>query len=307
MRHFQSLEEVSSTKSWVTIGSFDGVHRGHQQVLQDMVKGAHAAGSPAVAVTFFPHPISVLRGLNGPFYLTNSEEKAALIAAQGVDTLITLPFTRELANVSAQDFMSNLKRQLGLEQLWVGFNFTLGRNREGDIPTLTRIGDLLDYRLEVIQPITIDSEIVSSSLIRGQLAKGDVAHANRLLGRPYSVPGEVVAGDGRGRTIGIPTANLDTWPERLLPATGVYATWAWLGATRVQAVTNVGVRPTFTPGETVQHVEAHLLDFHQDLYGRMLRLEFVERLRGEVRFASVDALLTQIQADIQQAKGILMP
>jgi riboflavin kinase / FMN adenylyltransferase len=307
MRHFQTLEEVSSTKSWVTIGSFDGVHRGHQQVLQDMVKGAHAAGSPAVAVTFYPHPVSVLRGLSGPFYLTNSEEKAALIAAQGVDILITLPFTRELANVSAQDFMSNLKRQLGLEQLWVGFNFTLGRNREGDIPTLTRIGDLLDYHLEVIQPITIDGEIVSSSLIRGLLSKGEVARANTLLGRPYSVPGEVVAGDGRGRTIGIPTANLDIWPERLLPATGVYATWAWLGTTRVQAVTNLGVRPTFTPGETVQHVEAHLLDFHQDLYGRMLRLEFVERLRGEVRFASVDALLGQIQTDIQQAKGILKP
>jgi riboflavin kinase/FMN adenylyltransferase len=305
MRHYQSIEEAASSNSWVTIGSFDGVHRGHQQVLRNMVRAAHEAGSPAIALTFFPHPAAVLRGLTGPFYLTNPEEKAALIAEQGVDILVTLPFTRELADQTAQDFMANLKRHLGLNQLWVGFNFTLGRNREGDIPTLTRLGDLLGYHLEVIQPITIDGEIVSSSLIRGLLAKGDVRRAGEMLGHTYSIPGEVVAGDGRGRTIGIPTANLDIWPERLLPATGVYACWAWVGTTRVPAVTNVGVRPTFTPGETVQHVEAHLLDFKQDLYGRVLRLDFVERLRGEQRFASVDALLDQIKADIHLARGLL--
>jgi riboflavin kinase / FMN adenylyltransferase len=272
-----------------------------------MVHGAHSAGSTAVVLTFFPHPAAVLRGVTGPFYLTNSDEKAALLAELGVDLLITLPFTHELANRTAQDFMSNLKNRLGLNQLWVGFNFTLGRNREGDIPTLTRLGELMDYRLDVVQPITIEGEIVSSSLIRGLLAKGDVTQAGLMLGRPYSIPGEVVPGDGRGRTIGIPTANLDVWPERILPATGVYACWAWLGTTRHLAVTNIGVRPTFTPGATIQHVEAHLLDVHQDMYHRMLRLEFVQRLRGEQRFASVDALLEQIHADIDQAKGILKP
>ncbi|HEY3345153.1 MAG TPA: bifunctional riboflavin kinase/FAD synthetase [Anaerolineaceae bacterium] len=307
MRHFQSLDEVNLSNSWLTIGSFDGVHRGHQQILKDMVQGAHNAGSMAAVLTFFPHPAAVLRGLNGPFYLTNPDEKAALVAERGADLLITLPFTRELANRSAQDFMADLERRLGLRQLWVGYNFTLGRNREGDVAMLTRLGEVLGYHLEVVQPITIDGDVVSSSMIRGLVAKGDVSRAGTLLGRPFSVPGEIVPGDGRGRTIGIPTANLDTWPERLLPATGVYACWAWLGTTRHAAVTNIGVRPTFTPGETVQHVEAHLLDVHQDMYGRMMRLEFIERLRGEQRFSSVDALLDQIQADIRQAKGILTP
>jgi riboflavin kinase / FMN adenylyltransferase len=305
MRHFQSLDEVNLQNTWLTIGAFDGVHCGHQQILKDMIHGAHSAGNNAAVLTFFPHPAAVLRGLNGPFYLTNPEEKAALVAEQGADLLITLPFTRELANRSAQDFMTDLQRHMGLHELWVGFNFTLGRNREGDVSTLTRLGELLGYQLKVIQPITIAGDVVSSSLIRGLISKGDVARAGTLLGRPFSVPGEIVPGDGRGRTLGIPTANLETWPERLLPATGVYACWAWLGTTQYPAVTNVGVRPTFTHGETVQHVEAHLLDVHQDMYGRMMRLEFIEHLRGEQRFASVDALLEQIQADIRQAKGIL--
>lgn len=305
MRHVHSLEEVSEARSFLTIGSYDGLHLGHQLILKEMVKQAHRAGCTAVALTFFPNPGTVLRGMSGRFYLTDPDEKAALMSELGVDLLVTIPFTRELASQSAADFVSKLKQSLGLEQMWVGFNFTLGRNREGDIPTLTRLGEVFGYRLKVTEPLQIEGEIVSSSLIRGLLSSGEVEKAARMLGRPYSIPGEVVPGDGRGRTIGIPTANLDTWPERIIPASGVYATWAWPGAIRFPSVTNIGVRPTFTPGETTQHVEAHLLDYHQDLYGRNLRLEFAARLRGEQRFTSVDALRQQIQADIQQARGIL--
>ena len=307
MQHYQSLEDISLSETWLTIGSYDGIHRGHQAILARMVSGAHAAGSAAVVLTFFPHPGAVLRGMTGPFYLTSTEEKVRLMEDMGIDAVITLPFTRELASVSAADFMAKLKRQLDLQQLWIGYNFTLGHNREGDIPTLQRLGDLLGYSVEVIQPVTIDGEIVSSSLIRGLLGKGEVGRASTLLGRNYTVPGEVVPGDGRGRQIGIPTANLAVWPERMLPASGVYAGWAWVNGTRWPSVTNIGTRPTFEAQAVPVRLETHLLDFHQDLYGRAISVEFVDRLRDEQRFQSVDALIDQIHADIQKARGRLTP
>jgi riboflavin kinase/FMN adenylyltransferase len=306
MQQYASLVELHAPETWLTIGSFDGVHRGHQEILKNLVNGAHAAGALAVVLTFYPHPAVVLRGQSGPFYLCTPEERTRLLGELGADVVITLPFTRDLANISAPDFVADLKQKLHMVQLWVGFNFTLGRNREGDVPTLKRLGDLMGYKLEVISPIEIDGEIVSSSQIRGLLAQGNVARAAEMLGRFYTVEGNVVPGDARGRQLGIPTANLSLWPEWMLPENGVYAGWAMVAGEPHAAVINIGLRPTFEASPVPIRLEAHLLDFNQDLYGRIVRIEFVERLRNEQRFPSVDALLAQIQEDIRSARGILV-
>jgi riboflavin kinase/FMN adenylyltransferase len=224
----------------------------------------------------------------------------------GVDVVITLPFTLELANIPAADFVAELKRKLLLKRLLIGYNFTLGRNREGDVPTLKRLSDLYEYTLDVFQPITIDGEIVSSSLVRSRLASGDVRGTAQLLDRLYCVAGQVVPGDNRGHQIGVPTANLAIWPKWILPANGVYAAWANALGEGYPAVVNIGQRPTFEKAPVPIRLEAHLLDFDRDLYGQEIGIEFVERLRDEQRFPSINALITQIHQDIRTARGILV-
>lgn len=305
MQYYTSLDGVRLQDAWLTIGSFDGVHRGHQAILRKLVAGAHAAGAPAVALTFYPHPATVLRGRNGPFYLTSPEERAELISALDVDVVITHPFDRSVAALSAGEFIDRLHRALGLRQLLVGPDFALGRNREGDIETLRTLGKLHGYSLRTAAMVRVAGEIVSSSRVRRCLDEGDVYMAARLLGRPYWIAGEIVPGDGRGRTIGVPTANLDTPIDRAMPRVGVYACWAVFDGVSYPAVTNIGVRPTFMEQQVAPRAETHLLDYHGDLYGKQARLEFVERLRDEQRFPSANALVAQIQADIRQAKRIL--
>jgi riboflavin kinase/FMN adenylyltransferase len=246
-----------------------------------------------------------LRGQNGPFYLGRPEERAAWLGEQGVDVVITCPFDRDLAATTARDFIGRLKQRLGLRQLWVGYDFALGRGREGDVNALRQFGAELGFDLQVMPPVEVDGQVVSSRLIRTLLQNGDVLRVEHLLGRPYAVSGPVVHGNGRGQTIGVPTANLAVWPEQLLPAGGVYVCRAWVGKKAWGAATNIGVRPTFDGQEATVHVEAHLLGFKGDLYDQTLRLEFVDRLRGEQRFPDVQALITQIQADIKQARKIL--
>ncbi|MCL4559406.1 MAG: bifunctional riboflavin kinase/FAD synthetase [Chloroflexi bacterium] len=301
----ETLDTLHLASTWLAVGSFDGVHRGHQEILQRMVAEAHRSGANAVVLTFFPHPAEVLRGPKEAFYLTSPEEKSTLLAALGIDTLVNLTFTRELANLAAADFMSDLKEHLDLRQLWVGFNFALGRNREGDIPTLQRLGDLMGFTLAVIPPVTVEGETVSSSQIRGLLSAGMVDRAAAMLGRHYRVEGTVQLGDGRGRKIGIPTANLSVWSGRLLPGAGVYACWAHLEGDRLLAVANIGSRPTFEAQPVPLRLEAHLLDFDRDLYGQTIGVEFIERLRPEHRFSSVEELVAQIRQDISRARGIL--
>ncbi|HVN56125.1 MAG TPA: bifunctional riboflavin kinase/FAD synthetase [Anaerolineaceae bacterium] len=305
MQHLSSLDQIHLDASWVTIGSFDGVHRAHQEIVARLVAGAHAQNLPAVLVTFFPHPSVVLRGNQDAIYLTTPDERAELIGALGIDTIITLKFTRELSTTPAKDFIASLSSRLGMKQLWVGFNFALGRGREGDISTLRLFGDIYGYQLVVTPPVKINEEAISSSLIRAALTKGEIDRANRMLNRCYSVEGPVMHGDGRGRSIGIPTANLDVWPEQVIPAIGVYATWTTVDGQRHPSVTNIGVRPTFENQPQQPRVETLILDFDQDLYGKKVRVEFVEYLRGERKFPSVDALLSQIRQDIERARGSL--
>lgn len=305
MEHVFDLESIHLDGAWLTIGSFDGVHRGHQRILRELTAGAHAEGAPAVVLTFYPHPAVVLRGIREGYYLTTPEEKAALIEPLGVDVLITHPFNEQVAHTPARTFLARLQRHLHMRHLWVGFNFALGHNREGDLNALRRWESEFGYRLRVFPPVVVDGMVVSSTAIRVALMDGDVALAAHWLGRPYALQGTVVRGDGRGRRIGVPTANLSVLAERMLPAAGVYVCRAQVGERTLGAVTNIGVRPTFEAQPAAPRVEAHLLDFEGDLYGQSMRLTFLTRLRGERRFPTVDALRAQIAQDIAQARALL--
>ena len=305
MLHTYSLEEISLQNAWLTIGSYDGVHLGHQSILKQLVSGAHSAGAPAAVLAFYPHPAVVLRNRQGPYYLTSPEERAALLAEMGVDAVITHPFNSQVAGLSAQEFMTRLKTHLGLQRLCVGHDFALGRGREGDLPRLRQLGEELGYSLNIFPEISLDGQAISSSRIRAALAEGDVSLAAGLLGRSYAVSGEIVHGDGRGRTIGIPTANLDFWRERAIPKSGVYACWAEIDGKRRQAVVNIGVRPTFISQAVQPQIEAHLLNYAADLYGKTMQLAFIAHLRDEQRFSSIEALVAQIRQDIERAREIL--
>jgi riboflavin kinase/FMN adenylyltransferase len=281
------------------------VHRGHQEILANLTAGAHENGAPAVVLTFWPHPAVVLGKRNDLKILSTPEERADLLGALGVDAVITQPFTPDFAKLSALDFMRLVSERLGLRSLWIGYDFALGRNREGNLDRLTEIGSVLGYNVQAIGPVVNGDDVLSSSLIRQRIRAGEVAHAAENLGRFYALSGPVVHGDGRGRRINIPTANIDYPKDKVIPANGVYATWAWAGGERYPAATNIGINPTFTPDKQTPNVEAHLLDFDRDLYGQELKLEFVEYLREELKFSSVEALLEQIHADIGKTREIL--
>lgn len=305
MEHLHSLENLSLTAAWVTIGSFDGVHRGHQALARQLAEAAHTQGQPAVVVTFYPHPAIVLHHRHAPYYLTSPEERAALLGEQGIDYVITLLFDRELANLSAEAFMHRLRADLDLRHLWVGYNFALGSGRQGNTEILETLGGQMGYTLRVITPVKNHAQAISSHQIRQSLTKGDVHQAARLLGRWYSVEGAVQSGVGRGRRLGIPTINTEVWRERLMPAAGVYATRVQVGDRLLQGVTNFGTRPTFHDETPAPQLETHLLDFNGDLYGATLRIEFIEYLRPERRFESVRELTEQIQRDILLAREVL--
>lgn len=305
MRHFQSLEGVQLQDTWLTIGTFDGVHRGHQEIVSNLVSQAHADGSQAVVLTFYPHPAVVIGKRQNPSYLTTPEERANLLGDLGVDVVITFPFTPPVSKISAQEFITMLRHHLGMQHLLVGPDFALGHNRIGNIHYLSEFGKSLGFTVSTIIPFELEGQIVSSSRIRAALRDGDLELVNNLLGRPYFVKGQVVPGDGRGHTIGIPTANLSLWIERALPKSGVYVTQGLINGDSYGAVTNIGTRPTFASDHERLQVEAHLLDFDEQIYGLEVRLDFISHLRDERKFSGIDALVNQIQQDIIQAKGVL--
>lgn len=296
----------------MTIGNFDGLHRGHQALLIRLAATADGAGADSAILTFDPHPLTVLRPDRTVQLLTTAEERLALAAAQGIGYGIIQPFTLELAQLSPRAFLSLLIEHLGLAGLTVGPDFALGRDRAGTLDVLAALGEEMGFALDVVQPVSAGGEEVRSFAIRQALAAGDVERATGMLGRHYTVSGPVVSGDRRGRTIQVPTANLQPRPDRLLPADGVYATWAWLDdpgdAPRLAGVTNIGMRPTV--GGTERRIECHLFDFPRagesgDIYGRELTLGFVRRLRPEERFPDLAALIAQIHQDMAQAQAIL--
>jgi len=305
MQHYRSLDGIYLNDVWLTIGTYDGVHRGHQEIIHRIVSGARQSGGLAVVLTFFPPPAVVLKKRMEPYYLTSPEERAGLLGELGVDVVITYPFNLQVAAMSAREFMSAMHEHMGLKHLCVGHDFALGHGREGNVPMLQRLGDEFGYTVDAVPPVEVDGRVVSSSLIRAHLAAGEVEQAARLLGRPYQVGGEVVLGDRRGKLLGIPTANLSIWAERTLPKAGVYVCQARVNNRIWGAVTNVGVRPTFENQPVQPRVEAHILDFGDEIYGQELSLDFLVHLRDEVRFPNVQALVEQINKDISRARIIL--
>jgi riboflavin kinase/FMN adenylyltransferase len=306
VQHYRSISDVNLEGSWLTIGSFDGVHLGHQEIIRGLTTGAHAAATLAVVLTFHPHPAAVLRQRHDAFYLTTPEERAEILGSLGVDVIITQPFNQHTAATSARSFINALSTHLKLQQLWVGYDFALGRDREGDINTLRSLGELFNYQVHLVPPVEVNGQVISSSGIRNLLADGHVDQARYLLGRPYQIRGSVVHGDGRGYKIGIPTANLVVDEVKLLPGVGVYACWAEVDGRRWPAATNIGVRPTFDGRSVLPHVEAHLIEFDGDLYGQQVKLEFMAYLRGEQRFPGIDALVAQIRHDIQRVRELIV-
>lgn len=295
------LDEVDHKQpTYVAIGSFDGVHLGHQALLRRMAEQAHQAGRRAAALTFFPHPRRVLHTLPPRFYLTTLDERVHLLAEQGIDLIITHPFDDEVRRIRAAAFVDQLLAALDMRQLWGG-NFALGYQREGDVPFLRRQGEQKGFTVETLDaPVTWNGDVVSSRRVRAALEAGDMAEVNGCLGRHFCVRGPVVKGDQRGRTIGFPTANLAVWDELLLPGNGVYATYIWVRGQRRAAATNVGVRPTVDGLKLT--VEAHILDFDDDIYGEDVRLEFVRRIRPEMKFGGLEELKAQIAADVAQVR-----
>jgi riboflavin kinase / FMN adenylyltransferase len=281
------LPDVEPRPRRLAVGTFDGVHLGHREV----IRGADTV------LTFDPHPSAVVSPNASPPLLTTLERKAELLEAIGVDELVVIPFDKEFASRSAQEFIDQiLVGTLGATHVSVGENFRFGHKAQGDTDMLAADGR---FETRVVPLLEIDGEVVSSSHIRGLVLGGAVMYADRLLGAPFMVQGEVVHGDKRGRELGFPTANLVPRNGYVTPGHGVYA--CRTGNGHVAAV-NVGVRPMFVTGRG-ELIEAYLLDFDGDLYGTELRLEFLKRLRGEKRFASIEALVEQMRLDVEQARG----
>ncbi len=321
MQILTDLSQVKPEPSCLTIGYFDGVHLGHRYLIGQASAAARRQGLRAVLLTFYPHPSVVLRGAE-PFYLSTREEKLALLSELDLDLIVIQPFTPGLARTRAGQFVDWLIEQVGLASLWLGPDFALGYRREGDIPFLRRMGAARGFEVNVVERFQLEGDVVSSSSIRQALRRGNVTLAARYLGRPYCLQGPVVVGVQRGRTIGFPTANVEVPAERAVPANGVYAAWVRLrpepsppslraegaspqraGSERHRAVVNIGTRPTFDNGPRT--VEAHLLDFSRDIYGQRLALDFVSYLRPEQRFNGIEALVAQINLDIQHARQLL--
>ena len=300
----EKLGKLSPRKEMLlTIGVFDGVHLGHKHLISKLKELARKQGSLSGVITFSQHPQEVLSPKTRLPSLTGLEQRIALLEAEGVDIVIPLPFTPQLANLSPQQFLSLLKEYLNMKGLVVGPDFALGKNRQGDSDALRRLGKEMGFSLTVVPPMTVDGEVVSSTAIRKALAKGDMKKAQKLLGRPFSLKGRVVTGDKRGARLGFPTANLEAVPGQALPVGGVYACRAYINGQSYAAMTNIGSRPTFGGGP--QLIEVYLLDYDGDLYGRELAIDIIERLRDEKKFDSPEQLQKQIAEDVKQGQALL--
>lgn len=307
----------------VTIGNFDGVHCGHRELISQVIEKARATSLPAVVITFEPHPLRVILGDAAPPSLMSLHHKLEILADLGVDLVLVMPFSRETASMAPEDFVSDvLVSCLNTRHLVVGYDYAFGKGRRGNAALLTELGREHGFSVEQLSPVFMEGDIISSTRIREALKAGHVDEAARLLCRPHSVEGTVVHGMNRGgKLLGFPTANLRADDDLLLPKSGVYAVLAEIGSCEVlerhtlppvflgnagpflRGVANVGNNPTF--GDEFLRVEAHLLDFHRDIYGARIRVHFIHRLRDERKFNGVGELVEQIHRDVARAKDIL--
>jgi riboflavin kinase/FMN adenylyltransferase len=285
----------------LTIGVFDGVHRGHQALVARVRDEARARGLGGGVVTFHPNPIIVLRP-DIPFsYLTTLERRVELLRAAGADWVAVVQFTSELALVSAEDFTRMLVEDAGMLLLIVGENFRLGRGREGDVDMLRGLGAQLGFEVQTVPLVERSDDEISSTRVRRALAEGDMRQVADLLGRPYSLRGPVLHGDERGRTIGFPTLNIGVSPDQALPPNGVYVSRAEVAGATYLGATNIGTQPTFDG--TRRRVETHIIDFSADVYGQVVTVELLQRLRSERKFEGVEALVAQIQQDVAETRA----
>ncbi len=288
-----------------TVGTFDGLHRGHHDVLERVVARAHETGLHSLLVTFEPHPLEIVNPAKAPPLLTVGEEKMELIAETGLDYVAVVPFTKQLQAMDAETFVDEvLRRHFRMHELLMGYDHGFGKDRKGDPESLRRMGAESGFRVEVVPPVSVGGQPISSSAIRRAVAAGDLAAAAEGLGRPYSVSGVVIQGDRRGRLLGFPTINLGAPPpKKLLPPEGVYAVRAQTPSGTFGGMMNLGARPTF--GDARVTLEAHLFDAEAELYGAHVRLDFVARLRETVRFPDVEALVAQLKRDADDARRAL--
>lgn len=299
MKIIRSLAELKPQNSVVTIGTYDGIHRGHQELLERLVASATEKKCRSVVITFFPHPQVVLRPDRKPelLLLTAPDEKIDRLAAYGVDVLMILEFTPEFSKKSSEEFVREiLMERAGVKKVIIGYDHAFGNKREGNLHTLQRMSRELGFEVESVEPCKVNEIVVSSTLIRKLLIEGYLEQANELLGYAYSLKGKVVPGDGRGKTIGFPTANLEIDARKAIPKNGVYHCTTTIGERVLDAAVNIGVRPTFDHSDRT--VEAHLIDFNEDIYGSELELVFKSRIREERKFDSVESLTDQIKKDI---------
>ena len=290
--------------SALTIGVFDGVHRGHRHLIRALVEEARASSLLAGVVTFKNHPITVLRPGTRVRFLTDVSERTRLLKDLGVDFVAAVGFDPALASLSSREFLRVLSSELGMRKLVVGPDFAMGRDRDGSVETLPGITSEIGSEFKSVDLVTDPSGIVKSTAIRKQIDAGEVSDAARLLGRNFSITGTVGVGQKRGRELGFPTANLEVDADLIIPGDGIYATWAHVASGSYKAATSIGLRPTFDDGEN-RTIEAFLLDFSEDLYGQTLRLEFVQHLRGEEKYETVEALMEQINRDVQDTRAAL--
>lgn len=306
MEVYYGIEEIHRPlkNPTITIGNFDGVHRGHQALFQRVKEWSHKLDGESIVMTFNPHPIEVLFPGKGPAYITTHERKMELIASCGIDATIVVPFTLDFALISARDFVKDiLVDRIGIKAIVVGYDYRFGNSRAGDIDLLRELGREFGFQVDPVAGIRLEDKVVSSTIIRQLIRKGELKEANRLLGRPFEVLGTVVPGRKRGGALlGFPTANI-RMSSQTSPGLGVYAVEADVGGKTYGGAANLGYNPTF--GDTDLSLEVFLFDFSGDIYGQPITVRLLERLRSEQRFPSLEDLIAQIRLDVQQAKKIL--
>lgn len=308
MKREIGLEAITpDERAVVTVGTFDGVHRGHQAILRYLTERARQRQGVSTVVSFDPHPREVVHGESVPL-LSTIRERAALLEQYGLERFVVIPFTKTFAQLSPQAYVDEiLLQRVGLKEIVIGYDHRFGKNREGDRELLERMGSAHGFSVDVIPPQEVDHDVVSSSKIRALLAdEGDVHRAAEMLGRPYALHGTVQEGEKRGRKLGYPTANIGVSdPDKLIPRIGVYATRVQVGDTApvYGGMMNIGRRPTFDEMDVT--VEVHLLGFEGSIYGEMLHVEFLQRLRDEQKFDSVDALVAQLSRDEKHCRSVL--
>ncbi|MTI82249.1 MAG: bifunctional riboflavin kinase/FAD synthetase [Firmicutes bacterium] len=285
----------------VGMGNFDGVHIGHQKLIKNVVKEARSINGTAVVFTFSPHPLAVLNPEKDPPKLLSQQNKEHIIGKLGVDVVLSIPFDMQFAKISPDEFIRKvLYEELNVRRVVVGYNFSFGNMGKGTPETLNKYSDQYGYLVNVISPVTLDNQVVSSTVIRGLILEGNVDRAAELLGYTPFLTGTVITGERRGNTIGFPTANLNLDNKMLVPANGVYSVHVKINGDTYLGVANIGCKPTFNNGNN-RNLEVHLLDFSGDLYGQEIRVSFIRHLRSEQKFNSVNELINQIRQDIEMA------